>query len=218
MKLSPFRSSQIIKRIKDTSAETLAEVLIALIVLSVGAVGAMTLVSMSIRANGEAEERLIAYNLAREGVEAIRSIRDTNWLRFPGDRANCWDVLPDISDPTTCADYDKLEDRAPYIVSPNIGDTNILFTWQLAPLSDASANPVLYEAQLDSIEGDEILYIHDYSAWCLSYCDDGEESPYSRIIEVEDGGNDSLEVTSTVTWASRGEDREIVFKDKLVNY
>lgn len=215
MKSSSLSSSQIIKSIKNTSAETLAEVLIALIVLSVGAVGAMTLVSMSIRANSEAEERLIAYNLAREGVEAIRSIRDTNWLRFPGDRANCWDVLPDINDPTTCASYDKLSDRSPYIVSPNIGDANMLFTWQLAPLVDASANPVLYKAQFDD---DEILYLHDYSAWCGSYCADNEESPYSRTVSVTDGDEDSLEVISTVTWTSHGEEREIVFKDKLVNY
>src|SRR3989338_7328669 len=88
-------------------AETLAEVLIALSVISMGAGGASTLVTMSIKANGQSEERIVAYSLAREGVEALRNIRDTNWLRFPGNKTECWDTL-DAKTPSECETSTKL--------------------------------------------------------------------------------------------------------------
>jgi len=39
------------------------------------------------------ESRIEAIQIARDGLEAFTNIRDTNWLRFAADRANCWNVL-----------------------------------------------------------------------------------------------------------------------------
>ncbi len=41
----------------------------------------------------DSEARIKAVALAREGIEAVYNIRNTNWLRFSSDRKNCWDVL-----------------------------------------------------------------------------------------------------------------------------
>ncbi len=34
--------------------------------------------------------RVQAINIAREGIEAVENIRDTNWLKFSSDIENCW--------------------------------------------------------------------------------------------------------------------------------
>lgn len=46
----------------------------------------------------DSEARIKAISLAREGIEAMYNIRNTNWLRFSSDRKNCWDVLGYNSD------------------------------------------------------------------------------------------------------------------------
>jgi hypothetical protein len=41
----------------------------------------------------DSESRIKAINLAREGVEGITNLRNTNWLRFSSDQTNCWRIL-----------------------------------------------------------------------------------------------------------------------------
>ena len=60
----------------------MVEVLIALTVLIIGAMGSLRLLGVAGVNNQLTKERVLATNLAREGIEAVRNIRDTNWLRF----------------------------------------------------------------------------------------------------------------------------------------
>lgn len=68
------------------SGQTMLEAIVAsgIIITAVGA--ALTLVHSSIAGAKESDNRLIATNLAREGIEVIRLIRDSNWLA-----GNDWD-------------------------------------------------------------------------------------------------------------------------------
>jgi type II secretory pathway pseudopilin PulG len=56
------------------------EAVIATGIIVTAVSSALTLVSSSINAEKESEALLTAGNLAREGIEAVRSIRDSNWL------------------------------------------------------------------------------------------------------------------------------------------
>ncbi|MEA3249677.1 MAG: hypothetical protein U9Q03_04980 [Patescibacteria group bacterium] len=69
-----------------SAGQSLLEAIVAsgIIVTAVGA--ALTLVQSSINAAKESDNRLIASNLAREGVEVVRAMRDSNWLA-----GNDWD-------------------------------------------------------------------------------------------------------------------------------
>lgn len=58
----------------------------------VGVSGAMTLVSGGILNIGVAEDRLVAINLAQEGLEVLHNIRDTNWLANPSRPWNDWNA------------------------------------------------------------------------------------------------------------------------------
>ncbi|MDP3696477.1 MAG: prepilin-type N-terminal cleavage/methylation domain-containing protein [Candidatus Taylorbacteria bacterium] len=62
---------------------TLVEALVTLVVLSLGLIPALAIVSSSVRIAALIENNLIAANLAQEGVEIIRSLRDANWFAVP---------------------------------------------------------------------------------------------------------------------------------------
>lgn len=59
---------------------TLIETLVAISLLSVAIVAPMTLVSQSLKSAYYARDQVTAYNLAQEGIEAVRAIRDGNIL------------------------------------------------------------------------------------------------------------------------------------------
>lgn len=59
---------------------TLVESMIAVGLIVTGVMGVLTLISRSLGFSGLAFNRLVAANLAQEGVEVVRNIRDTNWL------------------------------------------------------------------------------------------------------------------------------------------
>lgn len=65
----------------------LLEVVVAIGVLSTGVFSVVTLMTSGLNSVLENEGRLKASNLAREGIEAVRGIRDSNWLQ-----SNAWDT------------------------------------------------------------------------------------------------------------------------------
>jgi len=56
------------------------EAIIACGIISTAVSSALTLVQLSISAEKESENNIVAANLAREGIEVVRAIRDSNWL------------------------------------------------------------------------------------------------------------------------------------------
>ena len=59
---------------------TLVEVMIAIFVFLVGVVGIYALLPRAIKTTTDNNNRFIAAQLAREGIEIVRNIRDENWL------------------------------------------------------------------------------------------------------------------------------------------
>lgn len=56
------------------------EVISSVFIVAVGLVGMIGLIHQSLQAEGVNENRLIASQLAQEGLELTRNIRDDNWL------------------------------------------------------------------------------------------------------------------------------------------
>ena len=73
-----------LKKIKNIKGFTLTEVMIAIMVLTVAIVSATNLLVGLIGTNQNNLTTLQAYYLAQEGLEAVRNIRDTNWLHNMG--------------------------------------------------------------------------------------------------------------------------------------
>ena len=81
------------KRIKrnKSSGFTIIETMIAAVVISVGLIGVLTLCTVSMKLGKISLNRVIAANLAQEGIEVIRSMRENIWLN--GD-LDPWDDSP----------------------------------------------------------------------------------------------------------------------------
>jgi len=58
---------------------SLLEVIIATLVVTIGIVGALSLINYSISSATIGKSQIIASGLAQEGLEIVRSIRDDNW-------------------------------------------------------------------------------------------------------------------------------------------
>jgi hypothetical protein len=201
----------------------MVEVLIALTVLVIGALGSLRLLGIAGINNQITKERVIATNLSREGIEAVRNIRDTNWLRFAGERRICWNNL----DITACNDVDDdgvadspIRNSQPYLAVFNPST----YRWQLVSsglsvrlnIGDgeitADSN---YRLRLDSTTG---LYNHNT----------GEDSIYYREIYTEYLDADQapaagpsaniLRVTSRVQWFDRGKISEVTLTTILTDY
>lgn len=92
---------------KNTKGETILETIIALSILSIGIVFSGTIIGTSLRNINATKNRIIAVNIAREGIEAMRNIRDTNWLKFSNKRRQCWNHDPNPAF-ATCDGSDEI--------------------------------------------------------------------------------------------------------------
>jgi prepilin-type N-terminal cleavage/methylation domain-containing protein len=67
------------KNRREKKAFTLIEVITVLLVVSLGMVGVLSLIVQNIQSQILNKDTLIAYQLAQEGMELVRQVRDTNW-------------------------------------------------------------------------------------------------------------------------------------------
>lgn len=67
---------------KNGAGFTLIELVIAVGVFTVGIMGAFTLALADLKVAKDNFNRVLAADLAREGIELIRNIRDSNWLKI----------------------------------------------------------------------------------------------------------------------------------------
>jgi len=74
------------------------EVVISIFIFSIGLVATGSLIVSSLNVNMMSRDRIIALNLAREGIEAVRNMRDTNWLINSSNLRACWNFWDDTNE------------------------------------------------------------------------------------------------------------------------
>lgn len=80
-------------RVKRNHGQGILEVIVAIGIIVMGLVGTLVLIIWTIAIAGVSQSQIIAMNLAREGVEITRGVRDGNWLKIDsGDLAVTWDT------------------------------------------------------------------------------------------------------------------------------
>jgi len=90
------------RRRNNIRGEALLETVIAFITLAIGVTIAGMIMGSSLRNMQNAKNRVMAVNLAREGIEAVRNVRDTNWLKFHSKRRACWNNMPSVKPDEIC--------------------------------------------------------------------------------------------------------------------
>lgn len=91
---------------KNYSGQGLLEVIVAIGVITTGLVSALGLTVANLATTQTSAMRIVAANLAREGIEVVRNIRDNNWLTLTEEK---WDQGLKCDDQTGTVEYEATE-------------------------------------------------------------------------------------------------------------
>ncbi len=181
-------------------AESLIETLIAVFVISLSAVAALTLMITTMQTIDNVQDRVIAVNLSREGIEAVRNIRESNWLEHSRERREHWNCLG-MRDCDNSKEANLIQNETNYTV-----DFDENFRWTLTEvatdldLEDLVLDNEDYRLYLKNYEGGE-FYTHDSGLGANT------ETKFYRQVSVRyvDEDEDVMEVKSNVSWFAEGE-------------
>lgn len=199
------------------------ELVIAVGVISTATIAAITLIVRTVDVGQQSQTKTEATNYAREGLEVVRMIRDSNWLKrdqnqLDGSEIAVWDDNGSLTD----AIYTPLGNAAGihyYVTFNAAGD------WQLlscAGLCTATQKKISLRTQTVSTITSKFA-TQNFPA--------GTPTRYSREVTIVAhnatsaapdpsavGSLDYLDVTSTVTWSTVTSARAAVLKERLYNW
>lgn len=78
---------------KSKKATWVAEAMVVMLVLITGITGMYKIYSASLRIETGTTNKIQAIQIAKEWMEAMTTIRNTNWILFSADYQNCWNTL-----------------------------------------------------------------------------------------------------------------------------
>ncbi len=207
-----LRHGALVRRGRSASAgQTIMEAVIAAGIIATAVSSALTLVQASINGEKESEFGIVGTNLAREGVEVVRTIRDSNWLA-----GRPWDDglegadqdytgIPVFStvDNNWTMDFtpNELPEDGARVYRFTSGDAGLVgLNFQtIAPPSEAAVTNFNRLLELDPICADRTVKVS------------GEECG---------AGNDKIGIRATarVTWYSGGRRRTIAVEETLFDW
>ncbi len=217
-------------RIENKQGQGMIELIIAIAVITVGLFAAWTLFLSNFNSEQEAKARVIGANLAREGIEAVKNIRDSNWLYkdeniYDGD--NLWDFDHGLGDGSYIVGnlYDYEQDGEAMITLEEISeeevdksklyyDTNGFMTHENEggeKYSGYSRIIIIRNICCQVLENDETKVF-------LKQCKDQD----FRIIENGecDAGSAKIgiDVQSQVKWLLEGKPRSVLIQEQLFDW
>ncbi len=203
------------------SAETLLEVLIAMGVVASGAAIAANLAITALGSNQYNKDQLVALNIEQAGLEYVREIRDSNFLKFSYDKADCWDMPPNV---TTCKKSLNLQ-KGDYAFEIEIGGLNQGLISQSTALDLKKGkmdnkNYVLKKVSFSN-SSNKINFLSSLPLLLNNQkiTDNGNSKFYMDInIKYSGSGTDLMMVTSTVEWLESGHVSQIKSSTILSNY
>ena len=180
---------------------TLVEVLIGISLLTVVMASMVALLVVSMRANQANINRLVAYNLAQEGLEGIRNVRDSHWLQNFD-----WKGVFDSDYTDNPANlYFGEDDFYRIYLNLEMSDPNPWLVDKLGVVGEAAAEDDGRTQIYQKREvGGELVYNHVKvgEVW-------GEESQFGRYLEVNFLTDKEVRVTCTVFWKETWQDESV---------
>lgn len=200
---------RITKQLFRQQGLTFIEVIVAIGVLLTGIISGLTLTTFTLNSSVASEGRLRAANFAREGIEVVRQIRDSNWLA-----GNLW-FSGILQDPGTR-----------YRLTVNFdSESNVWTTEDQAVNIETCANCQLYYRPTTGV------FSHDTGGELTSYkrlitinqiCWQTELAE-EAIMAAGQGctANTSLvgyQLTSQVTWTDNNQEHELKVIDRIYDW
>ncbi len=181
------------------SGQSLIETIVAIGIIVTAIVAILSVGMANLVIGGQSAERVMAVNLAREGMEIVFAIRNSNWL-----------------DPSQDWPYGLTNDI--YIV--NYDDDSLINDGN--PLTEDSSPAVFSGDEL--IQNCTNCYLCQQADDTYIHCAD--EGIFRRMVTVSDGdslgdncaANCEKKIVSTVYWKERGYPRTISLEARLTDW
>lgn len=123
---------------KTIYATSIVEAIILILIVVSWTLGVYAIMNDSQKLSESTGNRITAIQIARDGIEGVINIRDTNWKIFWADRTNCWNTLnynaSCIGNTTTSTDIPA----ASYLLSRN-SQNQFILTAEGSPWNYADA-------------------------------------------------------------------------------
>lgn len=171
----------------NKKGNSIIEVVIVIVILTIWIVWTYEIINSGQKLATTTENRIKAVNIAREWIEAVTNIRDTNWIKFSSDYPKCWNV----------ADYNNSCIWASSVSTLTWG---ILYqngalwylTWSTNNKVYLDDKGMLYQTWTINIPFDSKLCTNLFNKSC--------RTPFSRDIQIFFPNNETMKINSIVEW------------------
>lgn len=188
--------------IKNKFGLILSEALLSIAMLAVGALVLGSIITNAVSTTTLSKNYMIAQNLATEAIEAVKNIRNTNWLLEPDDK-NCWLTLDPNSN---CGDQVAADKN--YIAEKDGGQ------WLLGPGGEEDLNLDSYQ------EGAQKAYrLYIKGGEYVTTAGSSIESIFYRSVKCSSkNDNESATFDVTVQWKEGQKVRSLTRSVTLYNF
>jgi len=188
------------------SGFTVLETLVAVSVLLVGVVGPISLIVQALSSTSFSRNHIVAYNLAQEGIELMRAVRD--------DMALCTAL--------GAADFTNLGSLTPgyfkfdALLSTTIscGGTNMNVPKPIQSIASTCDTPLHINGGVYTYTGGTVTAF----SRCVLVCSPPDAAPCLAASDSDIPGADQIEIISKVSWEERGVLKNILLRDRLYNW
>ncbi len=212
---------------------TLIEIMISMSVIVLVVVSATNLMVSIIRSNASNISTMIAYGLAQEGIEAVRNIRDSNWLlgaSFQGvvgkSSSKPWgDSLPSEAGQSEYFTVDLNNMDNMNSATGSVGSAQLVYyaPWKITVIQDEDPSKAdetrMYKEEY--IDAGEIRYTHVSGSGA-------EPTPFHRYLEIiparysaDANTTDPIKkyrVVSVVAWQEFGRERQVRIDTEITDW
>ncbi|MDD2487600.1 MAG: type II secretion system protein [Candidatus Gracilibacteria bacterium] len=151
---------------KNRKGFTIVELMIAIVIFTIGFLSAYLLIYSAINSSARSKNEIIASNIAREQIELVKNIRDTNWLKN-------WDW----NDLTEILGTGNLGDSTYYVIENDYSGA--------VPIKMAELNPP-FDGTKGKVLGNLNVRLCSDSQGRYSHCVSGEvKTNFYSFIKVE---------------------------------
>lgn len=189
-------------------AESMIETIISITVIALSSVATLSMLQTALKGNNVIGEKLVAIELAMEGLDAVKSIRDTNYLLFASDPENCWDKL-NLTSTSVCSSATSLGNREYYLQQDF--STDPMYRWTMTPVGSVARNGYLNLFDLAISTTESIPYYSDWHNASNSAFTTDETNQFFRTVTIDRDPVDSsgtalcadsqcYQATVTVEW------------------
>ena len=222
---------------KNRKGETIIEGLIAMGVLIIAINIAVSIIGISLKNMYNTKQRLIAINLAREGIEGVRNIRDTNWLKYKHNIRKCWNKNPSSE---VCSQDNQIKSGDYIIYKANNKKWLLEKVQNMDESENSPLNTILYQVDIDPLRDSNLdhIYTNDKDIYNhISVTDNALGKDYatktifSRKINIsylDNSGNTCEEtpnencnrmlIKSKVSWVNRGKTHSSELQTIITDY